>query len=146
MIFNSVTYIVFLLIVVPLFWILNLRLRLYLIFFSSILFYSFWRYDFVVLMLFSSIIDYFMSINIYETENNVKRKIYLYISLTVNLGLLFIFKYLYFFTENLQGLLNSFNSTIQLPLFELILPLGISFYTFQTMSYTVDVYRKFINL
>ena len=146
MIFNSVTYIVFLLIVVPLFWILNLRLRLYLIFFSSILFYSFWRYDFVVLMLFSSIIDYFMSINIYETENNVKRKIYLYISLTVNLGLLFIFKYLYFFTENLQGLLNSFNSTIQLPLFELILPLGISFYTFQTISYTVDVYRKFINL
>ena len=144
MIFNSVTYIVFLLIVVPLFWILNLRLRLYLIFFSSILFYSFWRYDLVVLMLFSSIIDYFMSINIYETKNNVKRKIYLYISLTVNLGLLFIFKYLYFFTENLQGLLNSFNSTIQLPLFELILPLGISFYTFQTISYTVDVYRKFI--
>ena len=144
MIFNSVTYIVFLLIVVPLFWILNLRLRLYLIFFSSILFYSFWRYDFVALMLFSAIIDYFMSINIYKTVNNAKRKIYLYISLSVNLGLLFIFKYLYFFTENLQGLLYQFNSTIQLPLFELILPLGISFYTFQTISYTVDVYRGFI--
>ena len=144
MIFNSVTYLIFLSIVTILFWVLSIRARLYLIFTASIAFYGFWKVEFVSLMLISAINDYWMSILISESNSRFKKKIFLSISLFVNLGLLFVFKYLYFFTENLQSFINAIGFSVSLPIYDLILPLGISFYTFQTISYTVDVYRGFI--
>ena len=144
MIFNSVTYLLFLFIVTILYWSFNIRARLYLIFFASLSFYGFWKVEFVSLMLISAINDYWMSILITETDSIKKKKMFLSISLFVNLGLLFVFKYLFFFTDNLQSFIQLIGLDINIPLFDLILPLGISFYTFQTISYTVDVYRGFI--
>jgi len=144
MIFNSVTFIIFLLIVVSLYWILSAKPRQLLIFASSLIFYGFWRYEYTLVMLLSAVNDYFISLLIYKTKDPKKRKRLLFFSLFVNLGLLFYFKYLLFFADNAISIINLFGFNIPPPNFSIILPLGISFYTFQTISYTVDVYRGFI--
>ncbi len=144
MIFNSVTFILFLFIVVGLYWVLSDKPRQLLLFASSLIFYGFWRYEYTFIMLISAVNDYFISLLIHKTENQKKRKLLLIISLFVNLGLLFYFKYLLFFAGNAVSLINLFGFNIEPPNFSIILPLGISFYTFQTISYTVDVYRGFI--
>ena len=95
-------------------------------------------------MLFSAFIDFSMSQFIFKSSNERHKKLFLFISLFSNLGLLFIFKYLYFFTSNIQGLFSLLSINLNIRHFDLILPLGISFYTFQTISYTVDVFRGFI--
>lgn len=144
MIFNSVTFILFLFIVVGLYWLLSDKPRQLLLFVSSLIFYGFWRYEYTLLMLVSAVNDYWISLLISTTDDLKKRKQLLLVSLIVNLGLLVYFKYLLFFTENAVGLLNLFGLNISPPEFSIILPLGISFYTFQTISYTVDVYRGFV--
>lgn len=144
MIFNSITFILFLIIVVSLYWILNQKSRYILLFLSSLIFYGFWKYEYILLLLISSLNDYFISIYIHKTSNQRVKKQLLILSLIVNLGLLFYFKYLLFFTESLTNIFNLFGLSIASPNFSIILPLGISFYTFQTISYTVDVYRGFI--
>jgi D-alanyl-lipoteichoic acid acyltransferase DltB (MBOAT superfamily) len=99
-----------------------------------------WRFDFAFLMVFSSIVDFTASKKIAETENTKHRKLYLILALAVNLGLLVFFKYTYFILDNIQ-----YFSGHQIDLgFSILLPIGISFYTFQTISYTIDVYRKII--
>jgi len=143
MIFNSLTYLLFLLCIVSLYWLFSYRLRLYLIFFSSLVFYGFWRIEFIPIMLLSVIVDYLVSIYIPKSAKKMKKKLLL-VSLCTNLGLLFYFKYLIFFSNSAVGILNFFGASID-PLFlNIILPIGISFYTFQTISYTVDVYRGLI--
>ena len=144
MIFNSVTFIIFLFIVVILYWSLPSKSRQLLLFASSLIFYGFWRYEYTLLMLVSAINDYYISLLIYKTKDLKKRKQLLLFSLFVNLGLLFYFKYLLFFADNAISLINIFGFSVPPPSFSIILPLGISFYTFQTISYTVDVYRGFI--
>ena len=144
MIFNSVTFILFLLIVVTLYWLLSDKPRQLLLFGSSLLFYGFWRYEYTLLMLTSALNDYIISNLIAKTDDQSKKKRLLIISLCVNLGLLFYFKYLLFFATNAVGFLNLLGLDIAAPDFSIILPLGISFYTFQTISYTVDVYRGFV--
>lgn len=143
MIFNSVTFILFLIIVVSLYWILPRIVRLWMLLVASCVFYGFWHWEYLGIMFISALTDYFTSLAIYNTplENKKKRKRLLYITLIVNLGLLFYFKYLYFFTDNTNTLLGLIGSQYRLPLIEVILPFGISFYTFETISYTVDVYR-----
>ena len=140
MVFNSLTYLILLTSVVTLFWCISYNLRFYLIFLSSLIFYGFWKIEFIPLLLFSTILDWWVALKIVNSKNK-KKKIFLLISLIINLGILFIFKYLIFFTENSIGLLNLFNAKIDPIILKIILPLGISFYTFQTISYTVDVYR-----
>ena len=144
MIFNSITYILFFLIVVILYWTLPTRLRLIMIFFASMIFYAFWKVEFVLLMLISTLNDFWMSKFIYKSNQISKRRLFLVVSLVVNLGLLFYFKYLYFFSDNINILSQVLGIKFAVPLYEIILPLGISFYTFQTISYTVDVYRNHI--
>ena len=144
MIFNSVTYLLFLALVLALYWTLPRTPRLYMIFGASILFYGFWRFEFVPVMLASAVTDYFAALGISHTDRPARRKIWLASSLVVNLGLLFYFKYLMFFADNAVGLANAFGLKVASPALDIILPLGISFYTFQTISYTVDVYRGFI--
>ncbi|HAZ93503.1 MAG TPA: alginate O-acetyltransferase, partial [Chitinophagaceae bacterium] len=111
---------------------------------GSLVFYGFWKPQYTLLLIFAAVMDYYIANAIHHTQNPKKRKQILVISLVLNLGLLVYFKYLIFFTENLQDLLSAFGSGIALPHLNIILPIGISFYTFETISYTVDVYRKHI--
>ena len=96
-----------------------------------------WRPIYALLIIVSTLVDYFASILMEKSNSSIKRKIYLFSSIFTNLGILFIFKYLGFFSEIINGLFQSNFDVIYL-----ILPMGISFYTFQTLSYTIDVYRR----
>lgn len=144
MIFNSVTYLLFLALSCSLYWLLPRRARLWMLFVASITFYGFWRWEFVPLMLISSTSDYFVARGLQSAEKKGARRALLFVSLFVNLGLLFVFKYLAFFTENFWAGLSWLGVDAPPPELNIILPLGISFYTFQTISYTVDVYRRLI--
>lgn len=145
MIFNSVTYLVFLTIVVCLFWALPNRLRLWMILLASLTFYGFWRPEFLSIMILSAGTDFFVARRIEANEALAMRRRWLLLSLAVNLGLLFYFKYLFFAMDNAVAVLNFVGmAELRSPILDIVLPLGISFYTFQTISYTVDVYRRFI--
>jgi alginate O-acetyltransferase complex protein AlgI len=143
-IFNSVTYLVFLSLIVCLFWALPKRPRLWMIFLSSLVFYGFWRPEFVILMICSAGADFVAARRINALEAPSARRFWLAFSLSVNLGLLLYFKYLLFFVDNAVVVLRFFGEEVQAPALSIVLPLGISFYTFQTISYVVDVYRKSI--
>jgi D-alanyl-lipoteichoic acid acyltransferase DltB (MBOAT superfamily) len=113
---------------------------------ASCVFYGFWRWEYLSVMFISALTDYFTAIQIEQTpiSNIKKRKKLLAITLFVNLGLLIYFKYLFFFTENVNTLSSILGVDFNLPLFKILLPFGISFYTFETISYTMDVYRGLI--
>ena len=141
MIFNSVTYLLFLSLTVCLFWLLPRRPRLWMIFASSLVFYGFWRPEFVILMICSAGTD-FIAARRMEGGAQIVRRRWLALSLAVNLTLLFYFKYLLFFVDNSVALFHFFGVEMHTPVLDIVLPLGISFYTFQTISYVVDVYRR----
>ena len=143
MIFNSITFFIFLPLVVILYWTLSRNLRLLLIFISSLVFYGFWRVEFIPVMLFSVIADYFIALKMMTANELIKKRL-IFLSVFINLGLLFYFKYLIFFANNAIGFLNILGFELDPIFLKIILPLGISFYTFQTISYSVDVYRGFI--
>lgn len=142
MFFNSLTFLVFLFLMVNLFWLTKQKNRMAILFLGSIVFYGFWRWDFVFLMLFSTLLDYFISLEMGKTSNLRHKKVLLLTTLIINLGLLVFFKYLFFITYNINNIFEIFNIGFRLDSFSLILPLGISFYTFQTISYSIDVYRN----
>jgi alginate O-acetyltransferase complex protein AlgI len=100
-----------------------------------------WKFEYVFLILFSTIVDYYCALAMGKHEDKVKRKPYLILSFVVNLGLLFFFKYFSFFNSSLQTVFSQFNIFYNSPSFHILLPVGISFYTFQTLSYSFDVYR-----
>jgi alginate O-acetyltransferase complex protein AlgI len=143
MIFNSLTYLLLLFLVTIFYWLLNYRARLILIFVCSLIFYGFWKISFIPILLISVVIDWYVAQKIYRSQTKY-RLLFLFISLIANLGLLFYFKYLIFFVENSIGFANLLGAKIDPIAIKIILPLGISFYTFQSISYTVDVYRGFI--
>ena len=143
MIFNSLTYLFLLFSIVFLFWNFSKKLRFYLVFLSSLIFYGFWKFEFIILLLFSTLSDWLISNQMVRYDQKTRKKL-LFLSLSINLLLLFYFKYLIFFSTSTIGFLNLLGAEIDPILFKIILPLGISFYTFQTMSYTIDVYRKII--
>lgn len=137
MLFNSLEFLIFFPVVTILYFILPHKLRWVLLLLASYIFYMFWRPIFIFLILISTIIDYISGRMMDRFELGSKpRKLFLLFSLTSNLGILFLFKYFNFFAESwaiITG--NNFNALA------LILPMGISFYTFQTLSYSIDVYR-----
>jgi D-alanyl-lipoteichoic acid acyltransferase DltB (MBOAT superfamily) len=108
---------------------------------ASYFFYGWWDYRFLALILFSTVVDYILGIEIGKPSNQKKRKWYLYLSLFMNLGLLGFFKYYNFFVDSFANLLASFNYYPDSWTLNIILPVGISFYTFQTLSYSIDVYK-----
>ena len=112
-----------------------------LLFVSSLVFYAYWDYRFLSLILFSTIIDYLISIELVKDRGLKTKKMLLGFSLLSNLGLLFVFKYFDFFIASFITISNSFGLTTNFSQINIVLPVGISFYTFQTMSYTIDVYN-----
>jgi alginate O-acetyltransferase complex protein AlgI len=143
MIFNSLTYLLFLFIVIIFYWQLPYKFRLTLIFFSSLFFYGYWKIEFIPILLISVIVDWWAAQRM-MLHPKKHRLFLLLFSLFTNFGLLFYFKYLIFFAENSIGFANLLGANLDPIILKIILPLGISFYTFQTISYTIDVYRGFI--
>lgn len=148
MLFNSIDFAIFLPVVFIVYWFIfnrSLKLQNTLIVFASYVFYGWWDWRFLSLIFFSTVIDYVISIAIVNTETQIKRKTLLLISIFVNLGLLGFFKYYNFFVENFISAFHFFGFEFNAGSLNIILPVGISFYTFQTLSYTIDVYkRKFV--
>jgi D-alanyl-lipoteichoic acid acyltransferase DltB (MBOAT superfamily) len=145
MLFNSIDFAIFLPIVFILYWLVfnhNLKLQNLLIVVSSYLFYGWWDWRYLAFILFSSLVDYCVGLALMKEENLSKRKILLSISITMNLGLLAYFKYFNFFLDSFITAFSFFGFQFQTSSLNIILPVGISFYTFQTMSYGIDVYRK----
>ncbi len=108
---------------------------------ASYYFYMCWDYRYILLIMGSTLVDYFSGIGISKSQSKIFRKGLLALSLTANLGLLFFFKYYTFFANNINILFERFNLFANMPLYNFLLPVGISFYTFQTLSYTIDIYR-----
>lgn len=145
MLLNSIDFAVFLPIVFLLYWLLankNLRLQNALIVLASYVFYGWWDWRFLSLILFSTLVDFTIGRKLKNEENKTKRKILLWTSIFVNLGFLGFFKYANFFLDNFKSAFSFFGSAITTNSLSIILPVGISFYTFQTLSYTIDVYKR----
>jgi len=145
MLFNSIDFAIFLPIVFFIYWFItnkNLKLQNILIVISSYIFYGWWDWRFLSLILFSTIIDYNIGLLLSKLENIQKRKILLWISLLANLSFLGFFKYYNFFLDNFITAFSFFGTEIKANSLNIILPIGISFYTFQTLSYTIDIYKR----
>ena len=145
MLFNSIDFAIFLPIVFILYWYVtnkNLKLQNLLIIAASYFFYGWWDWRFLSLLVFSTIVDYSVGRKLAKEENQIKRKVQLWTSILVNLGLLGFFKYYNFFLENFITAFSFFGTEIKANSLNIILPVGISFYTFQTLSYTIDVYKR----
>nr|WP_321229333.1 MBOAT family O-acyltransferase [uncultured Psychroserpens sp.] len=144
MLFNSLDFAIFFPIIFVLYWLVakNLTLRNILILVASYVFYGWWDWRFLFLIAISTLVDFFVGKQIYNTENTTKRKQLLFVSLFVNLGFLIYFKYTNFFIETFIDSFRLFGRELEVSTLNIILPVGISFYTFQTLSYTIDIYRK----
>lgn len=145
MLFNSFTFALFISGVFLLYWFIfnkNLKSQNLLILIASYIFYSAWDWRFLSLIIFSSTIDFFIGNLIFKSQSNRKREFYLGISILTNLGLLAYFKYTNFFIDSFIDLMNLLGFQGNHSSLNIILPVGISFYTFQTLSYTIDIYRK----
>ena len=145
MLFNSLDFAIFLPIVFLLYWFVaqkNLKLQNALIVVASYVFYGWWDWRFLSLIIFSTVVDYLIGQRLRIEDKQSKRKVLLWTSITVNLGFLGFFKYYNFFLENFVDAFSLFGMQINANSLNIILPVGISFYTFQTLSYTIDVYKK----
>ncbi|MDT0687441.1 MBOAT family O-acyltransferase [Autumnicola psychrophila] len=145
MLFNSFEYAVFLPLVFGIYWLIGskkLKLQNLLILGASYTFYGFWDWRFVILIFLSSIVDYYTAILISQSSSAKYKKLYLLFSLVWNLGVLFTFKYYDFFVQSFLQTFNLTGANNFALSFEIILPVGLSFYTFQTISYTIDVYKN----
>ncbi|WP_282039402.1 MBOAT family O-acyltransferase [Saccharicrinis aurantiacus] len=144
MLFNSIEFTIFLPIVFTLYWLLksNIKAQNTLILLASYLFYGWWDWRFLSLIAFSTLVDYVAGLQIHKSEKHKHRRAWLQVSLLVNLGFLGFFKYYNFFADNLVEAFTFFGSPLNVDSLNIILPVGISFYTFQTLSYSIDIYRK----
>ena len=147
MLFNSFDFAVFLPVVYLLYWLVfnrNVMLRNVFLLAASYVFYAFWDWRFLFLIAFSSATDFFLGIHLGKTEAPRKRKTLLIVSLIINLSILGFFKYYNFFVESFIGVFTLFGSPFEYTPLNIILPVGVSFYTFQSLSYIIDIYyRKF---
>lgn len=138
--FNSVAFLIYLPIVVVLYWLCPSKFRWLWLLLCSYFFYMFYSPSLIVLILFTTFISYLCSILIEKYPKY--KKVYLVITLVICLGTLFAFKYTQFFLDSLIGIVNVFGGNLSSIDLNIILPVGISFYTFQTLSYVIDVYRE----
>jgi len=144
MLFNSIEYLLFLPIVFALYWITNkksLKLQNLLLLASSYFFYACWDWRFLFLLMFSTALDYFTGIKMHEAKNTGGKKFWFWLSIIVNLGFLGIFKYYNFFADSFADVLSNFGFQANFWTLKVILPVGISFYTFHGLSYVIDIYK-----
>ena len=141
MLFNSFQFLIFFPIVVILYFVIPHKFRWIFLLAASYYFYMCWKAEYIILILISTALDYFAGIKMEEASTLRKRKLFLVLSLVSNLGLLFTFKYFNFFSDSVQLILERFNIFVDSPSFKLLLPVGISFYTFQTLSYSIDIFK-----
>ena len=145
MLFNSFNFLIFLPVVFIGYWLFykNFKLQNILLLISSYIFYGWWDYRFLSLIMLSTLVDYFVGLQIFKSNKQGLKTTWLWISITFNMGILGFFKYYNFFIESwieslkLLGYHTENNWTLKV-----ILPVGISFYTFQTVSYSIDIYKK----
>lgn len=145
MLFNSLDFAFFLPLVFILYWFVvkePLKLQNVLVLVSSYVFYGWWDPRFLLLIAFSTVVDYFIGLSLANSEQPRRRKLLLWTSILINIGLLGYFKYANFFIDNFVSAFASVGFQLHETSLQIILPVGISFYTFQTLSYTIDVYRK----
>ncbi len=145
MLFNSLEFTIFLPIVFILYWLLNNNKPTYQNFFLlivSYIFYGWWDYRFLSLIAFSSFADYLIGLKMSQTDNKNKRKLLLITSICINIGFLGVFKYYNFFADSFAEAFTLFGRSFDPFRLHIILPVGISFYTFQTLSYSIDIYKK----
>ena len=148
MLFNSIDFAIFIPIVFGLYWFVfskSLKLQNLLIVVASYVFYGWWDWRFLTLILFSTLVDFTVGIKLSQENAKSKRHLLLLTSVLVNLGFLGVFKYYNFFLENFTNAFTVLGYNFDGHSLNIILPVGISFYTFQTLSYTIDVYRKKLN-
>lgn len=144
MLFNSIEFGLFLPAVFLLYWFVfqrDLRAQNLLLVAASFLFYGWWDWRFLFLLIFSSGIDFVSGLLIYQAENHRRKRWLLFISIATNLGILGFFKYYNFFIDNFAEAFRLFGYAFEPYTLRIILPVGVSFYTFQALSYTIDVYR-----
>lgn len=143
MLFNSFNYLYFLPLVFITYWVLSKfgrkKQNLFLLI-ASYFFYGLWDFRFLGLLFFSSIVDFYAAQKIFKADNKEKKKLFILFSLFWNLGILFVFKYFNFFVNSFSGLF-SLKDEYHFQLVSIIIPVGLSFYTFQTLSYSIDVYK-----
>ncbi len=145
MLFNSIEFAIFLPVVFIFYWFIvnkNLKHQNLLLLIASYIFYGWWDWRFLSLIIFSSAIDYWVGIRLKSEHDKTKRKALLLTSIFVNIGFLGFFKYFNFFAENFVTAFTLFGKHPDIISLKIILPVGISFYTFQTLSYSIDVYRR----
>jgi len=145
MLFNSIAFLIFLPIIFILYWCVfnkNYKFQNMLLVAASFYFYGCWDWRFLFLLMFSIGLDYFSGIQIENSKTKKRATFWLVLSIAINLGFLGFFKYYNFFIENFAELLKTFGFGVNIWLLKVILPVGISFYTFHGLSYVIDVYKK----
>ena len=144
MLFNSITYFFFVIIVFTLYWSAlrrNFKWQNILLFAASYCFYGWWDVRFLILIFISSIVDFFLGRAIYHQPEKTKKRYLLWMCMFINLGMLGFFKYFNFFIDSFSTLLIEIGFQSNIKTLQIILPVGISFYTFQSLSYSIDIYR-----
>ena len=145
MLFNSLDFAVFIIIVFLIYWFIvnkNLKHQNGFLLLASYFFYGFWDWRFLLLLIIVSLINYFIGIEIDKSLFKKRRKTYLLIGLVINIGILGVFKYYNFFIDSFIDFLSLFGYHLQRSSTRILLPLGISFYTFLSLSYIIDIYKK----
>jgi D-alanyl-lipoteichoic acid acyltransferase DltB (MBOAT superfamily) len=143
MLFNSLGFLLFFPLVYSIYWFLlkeDYKKQNLFLLVSSYFFYSCWDWRFLFLLLFSTGLDYFSGIKMENTQHALHKKVWLWVSIGINLGFLGIFKYYNFFAESFQVGLKSIGISASPFFLDIVLPVGISFYTFHGLSYVIDVY------
>ncbi len=142
MLFNSFEFPFFLTLIVVTYYVTPRRFRWVLLLSASYYFYGSWKLEYIFLLAGSTLIDYLCALKMATLVDQFRRKCLLALSISVNLGVLVLFKYANFFSDNIRVLLSDYSFVNQIPEFDWLLPIGISFYTLQTIGYSIDVYRN----
>ncbi|MFT4015878.1 MAG: MBOAT family O-acyltransferase [Agriterribacter sp.] len=145
MLFNSYSFVLFLPIVFFIYWFIankNLKIQNAFLLIASYYFYSCWDWRFLFLLMFSTLLDFYTGLKMAQADNPQKRKVWFWLSIIVNLGFLGFFKYYNFFAESFGLLLSNIGFNVTPWILQIILPVGISFYTFHGLSYIIDIYNK----
>jgi len=141
MLYNSPQFLFFFLVVYSLYLVLRHKQQNAMLLVASYIFYGAWSWKYLFLIILSTLSTYWSGLQIQQTSDARNKKVYLWLGIVFNLAMLFLFKYYNFFAENLAELFQRLGMDVSLPFLQLLLPVGISFYTFQGIAYVVDVYR-----